>query len=58
LKNSSERTCDNNETIWTGKCSYIEAVKWVDFIDDYQKYVDKAVDRQTHINEYDICKEV
>lgn len=57
-KNASKRTCDNKETIWTGTCSYIEAVKWVDFIDDYQKYVDKAVDRQNHINEYDICKEV
>lgn len=57
-KNASKRTCDNKETIWTGTCSYIEAVKWVDFIDDYQKYVDKAVDRQNHIDEYDICKEV
>lgn len=57
-KNGSNRICDNNETIWTGTCSYIEAVKWSDFIEDYQKYVDKAVDRQDHIDEYDICKEV
>lgn len=57
-KNGSKRTCDNKETIWTGTCSYIEAVKWVDFIADYQKYVDKAVDRQNLIDEYDICKEV
>lgn len=57
-KNGSKRTCDNNETIWTGTCSYIESVKWSSFIDDYQKYVDKAVDRQDHIDEYDIRKEV
>ena len=57
-KNATKRTCDNKETIWTGTCSYIEAVKWVDFISDYQKYVDKAVDRQDNIDEYDICKEV
>ena len=57
-KNGSKRTCDNNETIWTGTCSYIEAVKWSSFIADYQKYVVKAVDRQDHIDEYDICKEV
>lgn len=57
-KNGSKRTCDNNETIWTGTCSYIEAVKWSSFIADYQKYVDKAVDRQDHIDEYDIRKEV
>ena len=57
-KNSSKRTCDNNEIIWTGTCSYIEAVKWSSFIDDYQKYIDSAVYRQEHIDEYDICKEV
>ena len=58
IKNGSKRTCDNNETIQTGTCSYIEAVKWSNFIADYQKYVDKAVDRQDHIDEHDICKEV
>ncbi len=57
-KNASKRTCDNDNTIWTGTCSYIEAVKWSNFITDYQKYVDFAVDRQDHIDEYDICKEV
>lgn len=57
-QNASKRTCDNDNTIWTGTCSYIEAVKWSNFITDYQKYVDSAVDRQDHIDEYDICKEV
>ena len=57
-QNATKHTCDNKETIWTGTCSYIEAVKWSDFIDDYEKYVEKAVDRQDNIDEYDICKEV
>ena len=57
-KNASKRTCDNNDTIWSGTCSYIEAVKWSNFIANYQKYVDSAVERQDHIDEYDICKEV
>ena len=57
-KNATKRTCDNNETIWTGTCSYIEAVKWSSFINDYQKYVDKAVERQDNIEEYEIRKEV
>jgi hypothetical protein len=57
-ENDSKRTCDNDSTIWTGTCSYIEAVKWSNFIKNYQKYVDSAVDRQDHIDEYDICKEV
>lgn len=57
-ENASKRTCENKSTIWTGTCSYIEAVKWSSFIADYQKYVDAAVDRQDNIDEYDISKEV
>ena len=58
IKNASKRTCDNNDTILSGTCSYIEAVKWSNFIVNYQKYVNSAVERQEHIDEYDICKEV
>lgn len=58
IKNAQKRTCDNKDIVWTGTCSYIEAVKWSDFIIDYQKYVDKAVDRQNHIDDYDIVKEI
>ncbi len=58
IKNSSHRICDNDETIWTGTCSYIEAVKWSDFIKDYRWYIDKALDRQAHIDEYDIHKDI
>lgn len=57
-ENSSKRTCENNDTVWSGTCSYIEAVKWSDFIGNYQKYVNAAVDRQENIDEYDIRKEV
>ena len=49
---------NNKDTIWTGTCSYIEAVKWSSFIKDYQKYIEKAIKRQDNIDEYDICKEV
>lgn len=57
-KNALKRTCDNNDKIWSGTCSYIEAVKWSNFIANYQEYVNSAVERQEHIDEYDICKEV
>lgn len=57
-KNVSKHTCDNGTTIWTGTYSYIEAVKWSNFITDYQKYIDAAVDRQDHIDDYDIYREV
>ena len=58
IKNGSNRNCDNNDTIWTGTCSYIEAVKWSSFIKDYQKYIEKAIERQDNIDEYNIRKEV
>ena len=58
VKNESKQICDNGNIVWNGKCSYIEAVKWSDFIVNYQKYVNSAIDRQEHINEYDIYKEV
>lgn len=57
-ENASKRTCDNNSTIWAGTSSYIEAVKWSNFIADYQKYIKSAFDRRDHIDEYDICKEI
>lgn len=57
-KNASKRTCDNEDTIWTGTCSYIEAVKWSNFIKDYKKYVDSAIERQNNIEEYTIRKEI
>lgn len=57
-QNTSKHVCDNNDIVWNGTCSYIEAVKWSSFINNYQKYVNSAIDRQEHIDEYDICKEV
>ncbi|MEG1142456.1 MAG: hypothetical protein RSE41_08465 [Clostridia bacterium] len=38
--------------------SYIESVKWEDFIKDMQKYIDEAYDRQENIENYEICKQV
>lgn len=58
IQNSKKHTCDNKDTIWSGTCSYIEAVKWSEFIDNYKYYVDRAVERQDNIEEYDIRKEV
>ncbi len=58
VKNASNRICDINKSIWTGTCSYIEAVEWEYFIADYQKYIDKAIERQEHLDEYKIEKEV
>lgn len=59
LKNASKKVCDSGSTIWcSGHDSYIEAVKWEDFIANYNKYINRACERQDDIDSYDIYKEV
>ena len=58
LKDADIKECDNNSNIWYGESSYIESVKWDDFKEDMQKYINKAYDRQDNIENYDIYKEV
>ncbi len=56
--NGNKEECEGKSIIWHGKCSYIEAVKWCDFINDVNKYIDEAYERQDDILNYDIHKEV
>lgn len=59
LKNAPKKVCDSGSTIWySGRESYIEAVKWKDFIVNYATYINRAYERQDDIDSYDICKEV
>lgn len=58
LKNATKKVCDTGSTIWYGEFSYIKAVKWCDFINNYNSYIDCACERQDNIDDYDICKEV
>lgn len=50
------RSCARDETIWYGEASYIEAVKWVDFAADPEKYISAAYDRRDRIDSFDIRK--
>ena len=50
--------CDKDKEIWQGTCSYIEAVKWCDLKKNINFYIDKAIDRQANIDDYDIQKDV
>lgn len=58
LKNANKRKCQNNSTIWYGDCSYIQAVKWEDFIKDYNYYIELSCERQKNIEDYEIIKEI
>lgn len=59
-KNKTQTECqnDSNKTIYAGECSYIKAVKWKDFINNMDKYIDESYERLDHIDEYIIRKEI
>lgn len=54
--NGSNYKCNNGDFIWSGDFSYIEAVKWNDFIKNISHYINKAYERQENINDYKITK--
>ena len=59
IKSPNRRLCSQcGRYHYYGDCSYIEAVKWSDFINSPNSYIDQAVSRQTNINDYNITKEV
>lgn len=57
-KYSQKRFCDNNPNLCVGEHSYMTFVKWNDFCDSPQRYLDHAVSLKEHIEEYNISKEV
>lgn len=52
-----KRECGTTgDTVWLGEPSYIEAVRWREFIANYRYHVEQAIARQTQIAEYKIVK--
>ena len=58
LKSPNRKNCDSGSTIWYGDFSYIAAVRWKDFIGNYNKYFDNAYNRQSNIDNYSIVKDI
>lgn len=56
-KNPDTNNCDHGSTIWYGSSSYITTVEWTDFINDMDKYIEKAYKLQDDIENYEIRKE-
>ncbi len=56
LKDATQKPCTKGSTIWYGDYSYIAAVKWCDFKNNYNKYIDAAYERQNNIENYAIVK--
>jgi hypothetical protein len=57
-KEKTRKICNKGSNVYTGDYSYIESVKWSDFIDCPQEYIKKAIELKKRIEEYDIIKEV
>ena len=57
IKNPKTRKC-NGHTIYEGYSSYIYSVKWKDFIDNIDKYVEIALEIWRNRNEYEIVKKI
>ena len=47
-----------NDIIYHGDCSYIMSVKWDDFIENPQTYIEKAYLLQNSIEQYEISEEI
>lgn len=58
FKRSNKKECETGSVIWYGECSYIKAVKWDVFINNYSVRIEKACEKQDNIDNYEICKEV
>lgn len=57
-KVQNSKKCDDGSTVYYGDASYMLCVKWDDFINDINSYIDKAYTLQENMDEYNIQKEV
>ena len=57
-KNPYANSCDVGHTIYHGDCNYMLCVKWSDFVDDMESYIDKAYEIQDNQDNYNIQKEI
>lgn len=48
---------NRNNKKYTFNEDYVVTVKWNDFLNNYTKYINLAVDKQKRINEFNITKE-
>ena len=54
-KNKTQKEC-SSKTVYTGHPSYINSVKWDDFIEDVNQYIDIAVEINENKDDYVIYK--
>lgn len=58
LLEAQKSNCPDGSTVWSGPCSYIDAVKWHDFLRTYNYIIAESYNRQKNIDAYKIQKEI
>ena len=57
-KKPDVRICDSGSKIYSGESSYIISVKWCDFIENPNNYIERAYHNQNSIINFEIDKEI
>ncbi|MBN8706185.1 MAG: TIR domain-containing protein [Bacteroidetes bacterium] len=57
VKNPNRSVC-NGKWIYSGDYSYIDSVKWDDFIENPSKYIDKAIELRDRKEEFELRKNI
>ena len=52
--NGEKCVCYQNDTVWSGECSYIPMVRWCDFVNNLDYYIEKAEARKDDADSYDL----
>ncbi|MGF7060026.1 TIR domain-containing protein [Brassicibacter mesophilus] len=58
MKDAETKECSDGSKIYYGDSSYVTSVKWDDFINNIDAYIDKAYELRDNIDNYEIFKEV
>ncbi|WP_374542199.1 TIR domain-containing protein [Flavobacterium sp.] len=57
IKEPNRKVC-NNSWVYSGDCSYIQSVKWVDFVNKPTFYIDKAIELRDKKENYNLIKNI
>ena len=57
VKKPNRRLC-NDKWVYSGDHSYIQSIKWVDFISNPSKFIDKAIELRNKKDDFEITKTI